>query len=215
MDYTLPEYTLSLSFFLAPNILITYCLFKRKLLSIDQKKSFFLNVFFLSMVGVVLDLAFAHLFFSFPNESMVIGINIFKIPIEEFIFYFSGFYFILGSYIVFNHMAFKNKSYVGNYIRHSKYIERKTDLVNEIVNLSIVFYIVCVSFAVIICFHFFNKEGSFPGYATFLAIFAYFPYVIFGKKSFRHLNIESFILTLFTITALSYFWEVELALPRG
>lgn len=57
----------------------------------------------LAPLGFLLDLLFGNTFFTFPNKLATLGINVpalgGPIPVEEFLFYLTGFMVVLLSYI--------------------------------------------------------------------------------------------------------------------
>jgi hypothetical protein len=94
-------YTLSLSLFIVPMLAIGWWFFRKPKIDV-QKKAFLLTVALLFPLGVILDVLFASAFFVFHNHNAVLGITLpavnGRIPIEEIIFYLSGFITILLIY---------------------------------------------------------------------------------------------------------------------
>ena len=75
-----------------------------------RRRAFNWTIGLLAPIGFLLDLVFGNLFFSFPNAEATLGIFlpgysfatgglVYDLPIEEFIFYVSGFVAILLVYI--------------------------------------------------------------------------------------------------------------------
>jgi hypothetical protein len=67
------------------------------------RAAFWRTIAVLAPVGFFLDLLFGNAFFVFPNKAATLGIDIpahgGAIPIEEFVFYLTGFMLVLLSYI--------------------------------------------------------------------------------------------------------------------
>ena len=112
-------YTVSLLLFIVPILALLLWLVPNDGVTIS-KKSFVRTIALLFPLGVMLDFFFAHLFLRFPNPAATLGIpapalghcencHIFmgspdhilvgSVPIEEYIFYFTGFIFVLLFYI--------------------------------------------------------------------------------------------------------------------
>src|SRR5438067_3203320 len=112
-------YTVSLSLFIVPILVIGLWLVPRNNVKIS-KKSFVRTIALLFPLGVILDFFFAHLFLRFPNANATLHIpapalgdvssgHIFigspghvvigSVPIEEYVFYFTGFVAVLLLYI--------------------------------------------------------------------------------------------------------------------
>jgi hypothetical protein len=105
-------YTWSLLIWLIPNLAILYWFLSSPEHEISKKKAFGWAVLYLFLNGVILDVFFAHHFFTFPDRRAVLGIYLpgFNIsefrfvwekpfPIEEMLFYFFGFVCILLVYV--------------------------------------------------------------------------------------------------------------------
>ena len=67
------------------------------------RKAFWRTIAVLTPIGFLLDLLFGNIFFIFPNRAATLGCEIpaagGTIPIEEFVFYLTGFMLVLLSYI--------------------------------------------------------------------------------------------------------------------
>ena len=87
-------YTISLLLFLVPARRAGRWFFRRSDLTL-QRKAFWRTIAILAPLGFVLDLLFGNAFFTFPNARATLGIDVPSlggpIPVEEFIFYLTGF----------------------------------------------------------------------------------------------------------------------------
>src|SRR5213079_1329630 len=67
------------------------------------RKAFWRTIAVLAPLGFLLDLLFGNAFFTFPNKTATLGCEVSAIggaiPIEEFVFYLTGFMLVLLSYI--------------------------------------------------------------------------------------------------------------------
>ncbi len=210
----MPEYTISLLFWVLPLLLIGVFLSRKKRLGRIQKKAIAINLVILAGVGWFLDLAFAKLFFIFPNLAMTLRINIRQIPIEEFLFYLFGFWFIVLFY-AFNDEYFLRKYNKDDHV-YSKFARR--------INSLLAFYfsrrtlaLIAVSLIGFTLLKQWLNPGKtiLPGYIIFLMLFAYLPFIMFWRITRKFVNIRAIILVVTVTTLISIIWEVTLALPRG
>jgi len=211
----LPEYTLSLLFWIAPVAAMTVFFIARRSLAQIPLYAMLLNLVVLSGVGFFLDLFFAHYFFTFPDPSMTTGIMIRKIPIEEFIFYASGFWFIISFYVL-NDEYFLVRYNVpdSRYLRYARRLKRRVYITVSLRSLSILTILCIGSISLKYCI---NRVSGFPipGYFIFLAAAAYVPWIFFWRISRLFVNTRALVFTIVTTLCISIIWEVTLALPRG
>lgn len=211
----MPEYTLTLLIWILPLIFFELFLRKKKLLSPPKRKALNITVGVLAAVGIILDLLFARYFFTFPDKTMVIGFEITKIPIEEFIFYITGFWFIIYLYVFCDEWFLKlynpdDRKYI-EYSKRLKSLRHRIWIHHRSIWLLVSF--LAVGFVVK---RILNPEGwIIPGYYFFLATVAYIPMILFFRITKRYVNWRAFFFTLFTTVLISIIWEVTLAIPRG
>ena len=210
----MPEYTLSLLFWIIPVFAIFTFLHLRRMLGQVQKKALYFNLIILSAIGFILDLIFARIFFIFPNPKMTLGINIEAIPVEEFIFYLFGFWFIILLYV------FCDEYFLLKYNKDDRLYLNFARRIKGLIYFHKNRKFIAVSVFCLILFialkQWFNPGRVFlPGYIMFLAVFAYFPYVFFWRITRSFLNKRALILVVIVTTLISIIWEVTLALPRG
>jgi hypothetical protein len=117
-DPTPQGYTWSLLLFVVPIIVIAGWLFPQERIRLP-KSAFWRTISILVPLGFALDFFFAHRFFVFPNRHATLEIGApalgGPVPIEEYLFYFSGFIAILLIYIWLDEFwlaAYKAPDYV-------------------------------------------------------------------------------------------------------
>ena len=95
-------YTWSLLLFIIPIAALAWWFASRPDLKFPRA-AFWRTIAVLAPVGFLLDLLFGNAFFVFPNQPATLGIDIpargGSIPIEEFVFYLTGFMLVLLSYV--------------------------------------------------------------------------------------------------------------------
>ena len=95
-------YTWSLLLFIVPILALGWWFACRPDLQFPRK-AFWRTIAVLAPIGFVLDLLFGNAFFTFTNKHATLGIGVpalgGAIPIEEFVFYLTGFMLVLLSYI--------------------------------------------------------------------------------------------------------------------
>ena len=208
----LPEYSLSLLIWIVPiGIFTTFFIWKR-LLSPEKIAALTITIVLLAAIGCILDLLFAHLFFVFPNRQMIFGVMLFDIPIEEFIFYITGFWFILLLYV------FCDEYWLVRYnVPDKRYIRYRSHL-HRMLFLNFRGFLWGGGLIVSGCLikRYINPEGLLlPGYFIFLTVLAYTPMILFHRVTRKFVNWPAFTVSLLTTLLLSIIWEVTLALPRG
>jgi hypothetical protein len=184
----------------------------RKLLTPEKWFSLLVSVVLLGAVGIFLDLVFAHRFFTFPQPRAVLGVAIRGIPVEEFVFYITGFWFILFLYVYCDEW-FLIKYNVPDE-RYARYRSRLKRLI--FFHLSSLWWASGIVAASIVFKRLVNPSGDFfPGYFLFLFCAAYVPFLLFFRVTRNFVNWRAFIFCLVLTVLISIIWEVTLALPRG
>jgi|WetSurMetagenome_2_1015567.scaffolds.fasta_scaffold08805_2 lycopene cyclase domain-containing protein len=207
-----PEYSVSLLIWILPILALTLFFIKNRLLSPEKSFAMLITVAVLASVGITLDLVFAKSFFVFPNPKAILGIAVMKIPIEEFVFYITGFWFVLFVYVFCDEWYLKKYNLPDlTYARFRSKIKRKFFL-----HLKSVWWGLLVIAAGIVIKRALNPEGWFvPGYFIFLVVFAYVPTVLFYRITKSFVNWRAYFFSLIVTVLISIVWEVTLALPRG
>jgi len=206
-------YTWSLALFIIPIGVLAWWFGCRPDLKFPRK-AFWRTIAVLAPLGFVLDLLFGNAFFIFPNKAATLGCNVPAlgglIPIEEFIFYLTGFMLVLLSYIWCDEywMAAYN---VPDYKEAARDITR-------IVRFhfgSVVLGVVLIAAAILYRKFVSNTSEGFPWYFIYLICASLVPSAGFFYTAQRFINWRAFSFTFFLLLLMSLLWEVTLALPYG
>ncbi len=178
------------------------------------KRAFGKTLLFLVPIGFGLDFFFAHRFFTFANVGATLNIGApaigGPIPIEEYVFYFTGFLAVLLIYVWLDEYwmaAYSRPDYSGEalLIENLFGFDLSSLLVGIVLVVAAIFYKKCLS----------PFPDGFPGYFTVLVIGSTIPSAGFFKTARPFINWRAFSLTLFMILLISLFWEATLAVPYG
>jgi hypothetical protein len=221
-------YTVSLLLFIVPILAIGVWLVPREGVTIS-KKAFVRTIALLFPTGAILDFFFAHLFLKFPNPDATLKIpapalgdmgHIFigspghvivgSVPIEEYIFYLTGFILVLLLYIWLDEYWLAEYS-IPNDASERVDFERLLQFHPQSLVLGAVLVL-----AAIVCRHYLapNTPG-FPGYFTFLVVGALGPATALFPAAVPVINWRAFSLTLFVVLLTSLLWEATLGVPYG
>jgi hypothetical protein len=223
-------YTTSLLLFLIPIAVILIWLVPRDDVKISRR-SFLISLAILVPAGCALDFFFAHLFFRFPNPQATLQIpapalgdtgsgTIFlgspghvivgSVPVEEYIFYLTGFITILLLYIWLD--EYWLAAYSVPVTAHARIT---FDRLLRIHPWSLVIGIVLIAAAILYRHIVVPQLPGFPGYFTFLVAIALGPSTILFPSALPVINWRALSLALFLIVLISLLWEVTLAIPYG
>lgn len=204
-------YTISLSLFLFPMLALIFWMWRFKCPSL-QRKAFLYSIALLAPTGIVLDVLFGNRFFIFENHNAVLGINFPAIggplPIEELIFYISGFTTVLLLYLWGDEYWFE-KYNIADYGPQSKQIHKAFQF--HWPSVIIGFSLITMAFTYKKLFSL-NSHG-FPWYFTYITIVALIPSMAFYKTAKHFINWRAFSFTFFIMILISLIWETTLALP--
>jgi hypothetical protein len=208
-------YTWSLLLFLVPIATIAIWFLPSEGLEIPQR-AFWRTIAILVPLGWLLDFIFAQWFFCFPNPKATLGLTAPAlgrwVPVEEYIFYLTGFIAVLLLYVWLGEYwlaAYSVRDYPGE--------ARATRRLLEFHPMSLVLAVVLIGAAWFFkkhCAPVGDREG-FPGYFTFLVAGALVPAMSFYPVARRFINWRALSLTLFFMLLISLLWEATLALPYG
>lgn len=212
-------YTWSLLLFIVPALTIITWLF----INHDEKfirKSFWLALTVLIPLGFILDIFFGLSFFTFANHEATLQIYLpgfdfnqmtwrAALPIEEFVFYLTGFVTVLLIYIWCDEywLAAYN---VPDYSAESKEIEKIMIFHPKSLAIGLILILCSIIYKI---FFIHPYQGGFPGYFIFLVIASFIPSVAFFKTTYRFINWRAFSSTFFFILLISLLWEATLASP--
>lgn len=206
-------YTWSLALFIIPIGVLAWWFGRRPDLKFPRK-AFWRTIAVLAPLGFALDLLFGNAFFIFPNKAATLGCSVpglgGAIPIEEFIFYLTGFMLVLLSYIWCDEywMAAYN---VPDYKEAARDITR----IVRFHFASVVLGVVLIAAAVLYRKFVSNTSEGFPWYFIYLVCVSLVPSAGFFCTAQRFINWRAFSFTFFLLLLMSLLWEVTLALPYG
>ena len=204
-------YTISLLMFIVPMFLLSLKLKLMPALEL-QKRAIIITVMLLAPAGIILDILFGNTFFKFENHNAVIGITFPAVggdlPVEELVFYISGFITILLIYVWGDEIWFE-KYNVPDYRGEIKKLSRIFQFHpgSFIAGMSIIVFAVLYKKLLAE-----NSEG-FPGYLVYLAIVALTPALALYGTVKKFINWRALSFTMAIVALISLIWEVTLALP--
>ena len=208
-------YTWSLLLFIVPILVIAFWFLPSEGLEIPQR-AFWRTIAVLVPLGCLLDFLFTQYFFTFPRPGATLGIHAWalgkSVPIEEYVFYLTGFIAVLLLYVWMSEYWLAAYS-VPDYPTAARQMRRLLHFHPT----SLVIALILIAAA-----WFYKKQvalpadrAGFPGYFTFLAAGALIPAASFYPVARRFINWRAFSLTMFLIVLISMLWEATLAVPYG
>ena len=204
-------YTVSLLLFITPIAVIGLWFIPQEGIQVS-KKAFWWTIGLLFPLGASLDFFFAQYFFYFPNVQATLGIKAPAlgggVPIEEYIFYLTGFLEVLLLYI------WLDEYWLAAYAVPDDDEERiDFDRLLRLHPQSVILAIFLILAAIL---YKRNYGGpGFPGYFTFLVLGALLPSAMFLPTARPVINWRAVSLTMFMVVLISLLWEVTLAVPYG
>jgi hypothetical protein len=132
------------------------------------------------------------------------------VPIEEYVFYFTGFLAVLLIYIWLD--EFWLSAY---HIREDAEERRQFEKLLQFHPLSLIACIILIAFVIVLRHLLMPHSPGFPGYAIFLILIALAPSTVLLPAARPVINWRALSLTLFIIALTSMLWEATLALPYG
>jgi hypothetical protein len=206
-------YTVSLLLFIVPIVVIAFWFIPRDEIKIS-KKAFWWTIGILFPLGALLDFFFAAHFFLFPNPGATLGIKAPAlgnwVPVEEYIFYFTGFVAVLLLYI-----------WLDEYWLHAYTVPATSPLRSLFDRLLRVHPSSLLVAAALIALAFAYRRvfapslPGFPAYFLFLVLGALLPSAALFPSARPVINWRALSLTMFMILPISLLWEATLALPYG
>jgi hypothetical protein len=225
-------YTVSLLLFIVPILVIGVWLVPQDSIRIS-KKSFLLTMALLIPLGVLLDFFFAHAFLKFPNPGATLGIpapalgpcsncHIFvgspahivvgSVPLEEYVFYFTGFITVLLLYIWLDEYWLSAYSISGN-APFRREFHRLLHFHPQSLACAVVLILGAIAYRTVYNHH--HQVSGFPGYFSFLVIGSLGPSTALLPAAMPVINWRAFSLEVFFILLTSLLWEATLGVPYG
>ena len=206
-------YTVSLLLFIIPIVVIAFWFLPQENIRISQK-SFTWTIGLLFPLGASLDFFFARYFFVFPNASATLGIKApalgSPVPIEEYVFYLTGFLCVLLLYI------WLDEYWLAAYNVETESAQRKQfQRLFKPHPESIILAVLLVAGAIIYKKHFSPCPDGIPGYFIFLALAALIPSSALLPSARPVINWRAFSLATLFVLLVSLLWEATLAIPYG
>jgi hypothetical protein len=206
-------YTWSLLLFIIPIVVIGCWFLPLEGVKIPQR-AFWKTLAILVPLGFGLDFFFAERFLFFRNPGATMGIPAPAlgewVPIEEYIFYLTGFIAVLLIYIWLDEFwlsAYNVEDYPAKAVRVVRLLRFHPT--------SLIIGLLLVGVAIVYKKWLSPAPEGFPGYFTFLVATALVPVAAFFPEARRFINWRALSLTLFIILLVSLFWEATLAVPYG
>jgi len=210
-DPTPHGYSWSLLLFIVPIVVIAFWFLPAEGVEIPRR-AFWRTIGILVPIGFGLDFFFAQRFFVFPNSGATLGIGApalgTPVPVEEYIFYFTGFLCVLLLYVWLDEFwlsAYNIQNYAGE--------ANKISRLFQFHRTSAIVGVVLIAMAVVYKKMFSPYPDGFPGYFTVLVLGGFVPAVSFFPTARPFINWRAFSLTLFFILLVSLLWEATLAVP--
>jgi len=206
-------YSVSLLIFVVPILVIAFWLLLTEHLRVS-KRAFWWTMAILFPLGAALDFFFAQFFFQFPNPRATMGISApalgGPVPIEEYLFYLTGFLAVLLLYI-----------WLDGYWLHAYSVpdedERRISF-RRLLGLhpdSLILGAVLIGAAIVYRKLAQPDTPGFPGYFMFLVLCSLLPSIALFRAVKATINWRALSLTLFIIVLISLLWEATLAAPYG
>jgi hypothetical protein len=204
-------YTWSLLLFIVPIVVIGFWFLPDEGVEIPRR-AFWWTIGILVPVGFGLDFFFAYRFFVFLNAGATLGIGApalgAPVPVEEYIFYFTGFLCMLLLYVWLDEYWIAAYN-VPDYPGESKKLLR----LFQFHPTSAIVGVILIVMALVYKKMFSPVPEGFPGYFTVLVVGGFIPAVSFFPTARPFINWRAFSLTLFFLLLVSMLWEATLAVP--
>ncbi len=206
-------YTWSLLLFLVPIAVIAGWFLASEGVEVP-KRAFWRTLGILVPLGCALDFFFANRFFTYPNKGATLGIGApalgGDVPVEEYVFYFTGFLAVLLLYVWLAEYwlaAYSEPDYPGEVrtLRRLLGFHPASAVVGAALIVLAVLYKKLLSPA----------AAGFPGYFTFIVAGALVPSAMLFPVARGRINWRALSATMFLIVLISLIWEATLAVPYG
>jgi hypothetical protein len=206
-------YTWSLLLFIVPIIGIAGWFLPSEGLEVPHK-AFWRTLGILVPIGCLLDFVFAQWFFSFPNPDATLGLRApalgHPVPVEEYIFYLTGFITILLLYIWLS--EYWLAAYTIDDYRGEGRAQRRLLRFHP---TSMMIGLALIAAAIAYKKWLPPVPDGWPGYFIILVVGGLIPSMTFYPTTRRFINWRALSLTMFFTMLVSMLWEATLALPYG
>ncbi|MDE3149305.1 MAG: hypothetical protein KGL37_07530 [Acidobacteriota bacterium] len=206
-------YSVSLLIFLVPILVIARWFLPQEHIRVS-KRAFWWTMAILFPLGAALDFFFAQFFFQFPNPRATMGISApalgGPVPIEEYVFYLTGFLAVLLLYIWLDGYWLRAYSVPDEDERRISF-RRLLGLHPD----SLVLGALLIGAAIVYRKMTQPHAPGFPGYFIFLVLCSLLPSIALFRAVKAMINWRALSLTLFIIVLISLLWEATLAAPYG
>jgi hypothetical protein len=206
-------YTWSLLLFIVPIAVIAGWFLPSEGVRVSQR-AFWRTLAILVPCGFALDFFFAHRFFVYPNHGATLGIGApargGMVPVEEYIFYFTGFLAVLLIYIWLDEYWLAAYSVI-DYPGEAKQIPKLLGFHPVSLGVGVLLIAAALLYKKLVSPY---PEG-FPGYFSVLVLGSVVPSVTFFPVARRFINWRAFSVTIFMLLLISLLWEATLAVPYG
>jgi hypothetical protein len=203
-------YTISLLLFLIPILVIALWFLPQEGVRVSRR-AFTITIGLLFPIGALMDFFFANTFFTFGNPAATLGIPAPAlhggVPIEEYLFYLTGFLADLLLYIWFDEYWLHAYS-IPNDARRRTDFDRLLRFHPQSLLWSALLLAAAIAYR-----RLFVPEPGFPGYFLFLILAAGAPSCALLPMAIPVINWRAFSLTLFFILLTSVLWEATLGVP--
>ena len=210
-DPTPLGYTWSLSLFALPLAFLVVWLLLRPEIRV-QKRALGVTLAILVPLGVVLDLLFAHTFFTFENTGAVTGLSIpgrgGPIPIEELVFYLTGFVFVLLLYV------WSDEAWMERYNPSLDAYATAPPVLRFHLG-SVVTGLALLAAAILYRKLLSGDPDGFPWYWAYLLAASFVPSAGFFRTVRLYVNWQALSFTFALVLMISLTWEASLASPYG
>jgi len=223
IDPTPHGYTVSLLIYLVPMTTLIGWFYRTHSKDSFRRRALWWTLIMLVPIGFLLDLVLGNLFFTFPNTGAVIGLYVpgysfetggfaWDLPIEEFVFYASGFFAMLLLYIWCNQVwvpAYGVSDYADTTC-HPPYVVR---IHWGSLTGGMALVVLAIAYKKLLAPV--ELRHGFPLYMTFLIAAAVLPAMLLHRCAAPFINWRAFGVTLMWVLLTSLLWEATLASPFG
>jgi hypothetical protein len=206
-------YTWSLLLFAVPIAAIAGWLLPSEGIEVPRR-AFWRTIGILTPLGCALDFFFAHRFFVYPNAGATLGIGApalgGPVPVEEYVFYFTGFLAVLLLYLWLGEYWLAAYS-VADHAIEARRVERLLRFHPASAALGAALIVLALLYKKLLS----PAPEGFPGYFTFLIAGALVPSAMLFPVARRFVNWRALSATMLLVVLISLIWEATLAVPYG